>query len=338
MAWGRWFILGICVFLHSVEAHIYTVNVPVDKNASSAQEAKTLAMEEATLEAWKRLIKKMVVEKDQAKVPTPSSEKLSSLVANFSVQNERSSPLRYLATIAFSFDPLQIRSILKKHNVAFSEKEPPTVLVVPFQRGGESCVLWNDLNPWLLTWQKLEAPGGLFSFRTPLGDAEDQRLLTQIQILKKDAGALKALATRYGVSHVLMMGLLAPSEPQLPHRIDIEGLFFSPNEIKKQEITIDNIEEAEKAQEALATIALQRLEEQWKQNHLHGKAPPPSQETVMTLPVKGLQNLEHTLDHIRKMPQVEDLKIKTLSTQSVTVTLLFSGDLKTLQQKIRGLQ
>jgi len=185
---------------------IYTVRgVPVDATADSPVAAREQAVREGRRLAFERLIARLVPSTAAASVPPRTDAELGDMVLGFEVANERSSAVRYVASMTYAFDPGRVRGLLTALGVPFAETRSLPVLVISILDSGGGPVLWEEPNPFRTAWTNTVIQTGLVPFIVPYGDIADIRDLTTAQALEGDAGPLGRIAERYGARDVVVV-------------------------------------------------------------------------------------------------------------------------------------
>ena len=133
------------------DGRIFTVrDVAVDETAATAAEARQVALAVGQRRAFRRLIDRLVPEDQQGLVPALDPNLLQYYVRDFSVADERTSAVRYLADLTFRFNADEVRRLLRSNSVAFAETRGNPVVVLPVFRAGDGeAVLWVEANPWV---------------------------------------------------------------------------------------------------------------------------------------------------------------------------------------------
>jgi hypothetical protein len=138
-------------------------------------------------------------------VPPRSDAQLGNLVLGFEVAGERSSAVRYIASMTFAFDPSRTRQLLRTLGTPFAETRSLPVLVIPLLDTGSGPILWEEPNPFRNAWTEARIPTGLVPFVIPYGDIADIRDLSTSQAVGGDASALTGIAERYGARDAVVV-------------------------------------------------------------------------------------------------------------------------------------
>lgn len=208
---GAW-LLGLALALAAVPrpapAEIldpYLVeNVQVDVEAANAAKAREEALVQGEKMALDRLLRRLTLEADQARLPQVSDRQRANLVEDFRVRSEKSSAVRYIATLAYRFKRDGIRALLTQAGLTFVETPSKPVVILPVYRTAAGTVLWDEPNPWRHAWDGLDIRTGLVPFVVPSGDVQDLQAIDAPHAASADPVALKAIAQRHGANVVLV--------------------------------------------------------------------------------------------------------------------------------------
>ena len=178
--------------------------VPVDVTAETALTARARALKMGQILAWKSLLRRLTLPGDAGALLDYQADQLAPLIQGFEVLRERTSAVRYLASLSYSFNPDEVRRVLTDAGVAFAETPSRPVLIIPVLTSQGVGVLWEDPNPWREAWQNLPPRDGLLPIVVPYGDLADIRDLSTIQAMRGDEERLRAVANRYGARDVII--------------------------------------------------------------------------------------------------------------------------------------
>jgi hypothetical protein len=185
-----------------VLADLFTVRgVEVDVTAASAQAAKEQALKEAQAKAFGQLLDRMVAPADR---PALARLSAAAFVRDYSVEQERSSSVRYIATLTVSFNPTLVRKALRDAGVSFTDMRSRPVVLLPVLKAGGRTLLWEDGNAWRVAWQTVGG-GALVPLILPRGDATDVQTVSADQALAADPAALAAEGMRWHTPDVMVL-------------------------------------------------------------------------------------------------------------------------------------
>lgn len=194
---------------------VFTVSgIPVDVTADSAVAARDAAIAEAHMTAFNILLRRLVPQEEIAYLETPSRTEVLNLTENFSVRNERTSNVRYLADFTVNFNGDAVQDYLRQSGVSFAVNSSKPILVVPVMDAGAAPQLWLD-NPWYDLWLSRPADEGLVPYFVPLGDLGDMAAVDAGTALSLDVVRLRELASRYGIDEVLVTHASLAGDPSV---------------------------------------------------------------------------------------------------------------------------
>lgn len=195
---------------HAVTEDVYTVrDVPVDATADEAAEARVIAIRRGRALALRLLLQRLTREVDWAILPVLPTSEVTVLGAGFEISNERNSPTRYLATITYRFKPNDVRELLQKNSLVFSEVQARKLVVLPVfidgdEIDGDEARIFQDDRDWSFAWANRNYGHELVPLITPLGDLGDVIAAPVEAALDNDFAALSEFAERYGVQDILI--------------------------------------------------------------------------------------------------------------------------------------
>ncbi len=180
-------------------------DVAVDVTAETAAKAREKALAQGEREAFRRLVTRLTLspEQDGGEVSLPQD--ISTLVKDFQVLEEKTSAVRYLATLVYRFKPRLVRKYFIDSYMAFAETPSKPVLVLPVFQAAGARLLFDDPNPWRDAWAVRPDTGGLVPMVLPKGDLADISLIGAEQAVDGDMQRLSAVARRYGAGDTLVV-------------------------------------------------------------------------------------------------------------------------------------
>ncbi|HLO77381.1 MAG TPA: DUF2066 domain-containing protein [Magnetospirillum sp.] len=175
--------------------------IDVDVSAANTQTAKDQAIAEGQNRAFRLLLERLTQPADHARLPKADG---TQYVRDFSVDSERSSSTRYIATLSVRFNPAAVRKLLQGAGIAYAEARNRVLVVAPvFKPQGGRPVLWDDPNPWRAAWSGLGG-GGLVPVVVPTGELADVQTITPEQALAGNPDAMQNLGARWRTSDVMV--------------------------------------------------------------------------------------------------------------------------------------
>lgn len=115
---------------------LYTVSgVHVDASGASSAEALNVAIAQGRPKAWQILYRRLTRQQDWSRQPMLDAPALVRLSRGYTPANERRSTTRYVADVAYNFNPDAVARILRDANIAFTQTAVRRILLVPMSPG-----------------------------------------------------------------------------------------------------------------------------------------------------------------------------------------------------------
>lgn len=195
-------LLSLVILAPASAKDLWTVSdVAVDGTGTSPSAAKETALAKGRQRAWTDMYRRLAPFAEWSKQPPLTDEALEPLVRSFDISNERHSSTRYLATVTYLFNAANVRDVLRKAGVQYSESVAKPVLVVAL-----TGTAWQPETFWGTAWSAQSRRARLVPVAVPLGDAADITSLAAVSQMS-DWAMVKPLADRYGAGSVLVASL-----------------------------------------------------------------------------------------------------------------------------------
>ncbi len=308
-------------------ADAYSVRgIDVDVTAASVTQAKEQAIADGQRQAFRLLLERLTAPEDHPRLPAVDGIEY---VRDFSVEHERSTAVRYLATLTVRFNPAAVKRLLREAAINYAEPRGRSVVVVPvFQPAQGRAVLWDDPNPWRVAWQRLGG-GGLVPLTVPPGDLADVQAITAEQALAGDAERVRLLSEAYRGADVMV----AAAGVQ-PGGTGVDVLLHSSaNAPKPFDSVAYRLADGESMEQLLARAArdIQRaIDTAYKQpNVLQFDR---AGSLAALVPISGFEQWLGVRDALGRVPQVRRWELVSLSRAEAAVILHIVGD----QEQVRG--
>lgn len=299
-------------------------DIAVDATAGNAVAAREAALADGQQRALRTLLERLTPESAHAALPRPTANEVSFMVLGVSINEERTSAIRYVGNINVQFIPNAVTALLDQVGVTYAVDSRP-VLVLPVYResADASAVLWEEPNPWRHLWASRQS-SGLVALQAPQGDLDDITVIDVKRAIDLDMTALAILTDRYAAAETIVaqatMGTGPNGEPVVAlaaTRGDGSVLTASVPGVagEPQDATLG------RAADALNAL----LEGGWKQEAL-SYAGPTTALTVM-VPIQSLEDWLTVRAKLQALPQIRDLQVQAISREGVQAILHYSGDL-----------
>lgn len=195
---------GFCIMAFSVvgQADFYQVeHVLAKASGENAQVAKTQAVEEAQVQAFSRLIRRLTGKENTTLPETPE---IVSMVQDMSIQDEKNTKTEYWATLTIGFQPKRVQEYLKTKGWTYVQKEPPKLLVIPVHQKAEIILSGlEEENPLFQFLRHQELLSDFYPLVLPNGDLDEIVLVNQN--LKNMRSSWGGLADRYNAAGIMLL-------------------------------------------------------------------------------------------------------------------------------------
>lgn len=313
----------------AAQGDLYSVaGIQVDATDENAASARVAAHASGHLAAFEILVARLVPEDEIFAVPQLDAAEIGALVQDFSVDNERTSAVRYLATLNFRFNPDSVRGFLGQNEIPFAEIRSEPTLVLPILSEKGQTLLWRQPNAWRTAWQGMQLDAELVPMVLPLGDLEDISAVTAGQVLSGDANGLQALARRYGVASIYVARLSLGDDPDTNLSTAVLDLWRFGGIQASTTVRQSHLQQSEESRGAflrrVARSTANEITEGWKQENLLRLA---EQSSIMvTVPVADLGQWLQVKARLDQVVTVVDSKLSHMTRGSVDLLITYIGD------------
>lgn len=303
-------------------------NVAVDVTAETAAAARDRALADGERTAFRRLLERLTLRSDHSRLPDFPRNEIANYLQDFSVADEKTSAVRYLAKLTFRFKADEVRRLLERLGVPFAETMSKPVLLLPVYQSAGALLLWDDPNPWRSAWAGQATQEGLVPMSLPTGDLPDVAAIGAEQAAMGDESRLAAVARRYGTTDAVVVvagvGYL-PQQP-LPHvRVFVSRHGPSAQkgrtEIEIQAVSGESIE-ALLRRAAVETVRL--VEDLWKRENLLRLDR--SSVAAVSVPIAKLDDWLAVRKRLGNVSLVRRADVVLMSRAEVQVSLHYIGE------------
>ncbi len=308
---------------------LFTVSgIAVDATARSAALARDVALAEGQRRALEQLWRRLVLRTDLERVPDLEPDLIPPLVGSISVENERTSSVRYLAKLTVNFKKEAIRNLLADYGISYAETRSKVRLVIPVYEAAGALLLWDDPNPWRSAWEARGVDsGGPVPLMLPNADRADMAILSALHAAEGDEQRLVEFAARYEISDILIaMGRLefdlAANRPRV--HVTLREIGPAGEGVILQSfdgIARDRVPEL--LAEAVAE-SVQRLEDRWKRENLLRFDNPV--RLSARVPISGLEEWLEVRQRLAESAVVRGIELAALTRSDAQVLLHYLGD------------
>jgi hypothetical protein len=260
-------------------------------------------------------------------VPAVDADRIAQLVRSFGVDQEKTSAVRYLATLRFEFDRDATRSFLRQSGPAFAETRSKPVLVLPVLRRAGVYLLWDAQNTWLKAWSALPPADGLVPMIVPRGDLADINDISADQAVRGRQDRLDVILRRYHATDAIL-ALAVVDTRRLGNApvIQVTITRFGAQDADRTTVLSVVAEPGRSIEDTIATAAPRaaaQIEEDWKLDNLLRFDLP--QELVTLLRLDELSDWVAMERLLSEIAFIEAIELLALSRQGATIRLRYFG-------------
>jgi Uncharacterized protein conserved in bacteria (DUF2066) len=320
--------------------------ISVDKSATSATEARRIAVAEGQRRAFGALVRKLTLKGNHNQIPMPSDSELTSMVTGFQVANEKTAAKRYIADLSFEFRRQLVFPLLEANNIPYSESVSKPIVVLPVFENKGIKNLWNEPNPWRDAWLEVfesqQAPEGsekrlddwaqtkLLPIEVPTGTLEDLKAISVEDAIYLNKEAVDTIKEMYGASAVLVAYASLQNQNGVL-RLDISyqrSDFLSAAVI---ESFTGGDTERDIFRAAIFDV-VENLQEGWKDQNILDRSL--QNRLAVTSQINGLRDWLTIREKTNSIPAVEQITVREVSTENVFWEVSFLGDLVQLRSAL----
>ena len=208
----KFFIVFAFLFLNSSLAlsDMYAVhNMHVDFTADNATSAREQGLNDAQEKAFYKMLERLTLFKDMESLPVLTNEDILNLVQDFSVSNEKTSSVRYIADVDVQFDPQAIQTFFQEYQVPYVTSVAEKSVILPIFRSSskDKPLLWKDTNLWAQALARASKTSDLVPFVVPLGDLDDMSVISEDNLSEEMSLNILPLLSRYQANQALIIEL-----------------------------------------------------------------------------------------------------------------------------------
>jgi hypothetical protein len=302
--------------------------VAVDVTAETAAAAREQALREGEVQAFRRLLERLTLRIDHGHLPKLRLDEIEGYVKDFSIDQEKTSPVRYLARLNVRFKAENVRRLLIEYGLPFAETPSKPVLVLPVYQATAALLLWDDPNPWFESWKSLPPADGLVPLVLPLGDLADIAAIGAEQAIDGDVQRLAAVGRRYGVGDTLVARAILGIDPgRGTPRIEVFVTRYGSGldqQTSVNSFAADGGESREALLRRAAGEVARQVEDAWKEATVLQ-----FDETAVlavTVPVDGLGAWLRVRRRLAAVATVRRVDLVLLSRDEVRINLHYIGE------------
>lgn len=302
--------------------------LPVDATSRSAALAREVALADGQRRGLEKVLRRLVLRADYGFLPELDDDDISELVQDIAITNERTSSIRYLASLTVRIKKEAIRNLLRDQGIRFAETISKARLVIPVYEAAGAQILWDEPNPWRAAWEERDAdPASPLPLLMPRGDLGDIAAIGAAQVLSGDDRRVAAIGQRYGVRDVLIAHArlevdLAANRPRL--HVTLRQIGPAGEGIVLLSFTGEARDRVPELLVQAVAESVVRLEEDWKRDNLLRFDSPV--RLSVRVPLSNLAEWLAVRERLEASAVVRRVELAALSRADAQVVLHYLGD------------
>jgi hypothetical protein len=159
-------------------------------------------MREANRRALTSVIRRLSTSDSVEKVADLTDDEILNFIQATSVVSERTSPVRYMATLNITLNETLLKAYMREQGIPFGDISSVVVTVIPVLRdhSGQN-VLWEE-NEWRRAWEGKHHRKGLIMFNSIYPTASNIEAINAEKALSLNGRALQEVALNTGTDNI----------------------------------------------------------------------------------------------------------------------------------------
>lgn len=312
----------------AAQAITYEVTgIRVDVTADNAAAARDKALQAGARQALQQFVERHVPAEKRSRYARMSQQQIEDMISDFSIRDEKTSAVRYIATLDYRFKPSRASRLLRDSGVVTGEPGVPLppLIVVPVVDGSIAGPAGGDA--WRSAWRSIaERRGGgryVVAAAADAGSAGDQAQLAALVRRLGGDSALVAIATPGSAA--------ADGTPQT---IDVR--FYRQGRSRQASgsasYAIADGETADAFVRRVAAAADGAQAQAWK--NAAQTAPVTRAQVDVYVPVDDLADWLAMQKTLRQVEGVRQVQLLMMARREMFVGLAYAGSFAQLQQNL----
>lgn len=329
------FTLLFLLNIFSARADMYAVyDIHVDVTAQNATIAREQGLNDAQEKAFYKMLDRLTMYQDMEALPVLTSEDILNLVQDFSVSDEKTSSVRYIADVDVQFNPEAIQTFFQEYQVPYVTYAAERSVAFPLYKENETAQarLWDDANLWAKALSEVSTTSDLVPFIVPIGDLDDMALVNETALLTPDILDLKPILSRYQSSGAFVMELSVLKTKNVV-KVNIRPLQNEQSIIGELALTEPINAPLPEVLKRAAQRTVYLLEQAWREKNAVRFDNPTK------LPVRiNIQNLGEWIAYRKRLDKITLIKqyvVKALRRDQAEIEIFYAGSLQAFQESLK---
>ncbi len=329
------FFLGLCLYATGAMADMYLVrDIPVDVTDENATIAREKAIMEAQERGFYKLLERLTVPSDMKDLPVLTTDDMLNLVQDYSVADEKTSSVRYIADVSVQFNPRAIQTFFQEYHVPYITSSADKSLIIPLYRADvyDRPVVWD--NPWVSVWQNDPQNSDLVPVVVPMGDADDKIVVSDDTVADEMHLDMAPLYKKYQALSALVIEAVVYK--------DMHQVYVTVRPFQNERSYMGVIRFYEPIDAPIETVLVRAknrifplLEQKWREQNAVRFDNPSSLVTIV--PIQNLGEWIAIRGRLDKIKLIKQYVVKAVRKDQAQIEIFFAGELtpflKTVQRE-----
>lgn len=301
------------------------LGIHVDETDQTAAAARTKALATGERRAWEILVERLVDPAQRAKMT--AIPQIGDAVKDFWVTDEKTSAVRYIATLNYNFSPAAVKRLLTGRGARFSTTRSKPMLIVPvFNAGAETQSAEAMAAAWREAWAGVARQKGLLPMRIAASPA-DIGFVGLGPAAAVDRGRLAELARRYEADDVLVSVATITGTDASGRLLKISSTRYpsagAAQVLPDKSYPLTAPENDASALGVAATAVGQEVENNWRRGNAVSLKP--VTRTAVRVQTGTLQDWTEMRRRLLELPQAKSVEILSVGRDYATVQIAYPG-------------
>ena len=309
-------------------------DIHVDVTAQNATIAREQGLNDAQEKAFYKMLDRLTMYQDMEALPILTSEDILNLVQDFSVSNEKTSSVRYIADVDVQFNPEAIQTFFQEYQVPYVTSSAERSVVLPVYRENENTapLLWQETNMWAKVLSEISSTSDLVPFVVPLGDLSDMAVVNETTLLSPEEVDFQEMLSRYQAHGVFVIELTVLKNKNAV-KVFVKPLFNMQDNITEMGLTEPINAPLPEVLKRAAQRAVYLLEQGWREKNAVRFDNPTK------LPVRiNIQNLSEWIAYRKRLDKITLIKqyvVKALRRDQAEIEIFYAGTLDAFKEALK---
>lgn len=314
-----------------LSANLYQIeNVPVAAEVDNAIEARDIAIANGQVDAFWRMVRKMVKSDDLIKIPLLGQNEVVNFVQNVSLADEKTTATKYMAMLTVNFKPRAVQDFLAENQVPFLVQAPPSALIIPVYRQGESISLVEADSPVYGALKNIVSKNDLFEWVLPESDPDTANTIKEAW-LNTDVNVWADILSGIGVGRVFLWEIT-----QVGPTVAVETKSFPEDQEGWERVSFKTIVPSGNIQSVVPILFEQTellLEKAWRSVKTNNLETP--NMFWITVPIQNISEWVSIRKKLDSMEFLNGFDVRGFRPRQVLVALQFKGTGEQLDERLQ---